>query len=102
MESFHSNVFLLLLFSGNGTIDFQEFLQMMCRRNKGEDPMNEIVCAFRVFDNDGTGYIDAQKIANVIREVLGDEVTDEDAQEMIKEADTNKDGLVNYEGEHMQ
>ncbi|XP_064623006.1 calmodulin-like [Lineus longissimus] len=82
---------------GNGTIDFPEFLQMMCRRDKPVDPVDEIIRAFRVFDTDGTGYIDARKIVHVIQEVLGDEVTNEDAQEMIKEADTDKDGLVNYE-----
>lgn len=46
-----SNVLLLKLFSsGNGTIDFPEFLTMMARKMKDTDSEEEIREAFRVFD----------------------------------------------------
>ena len=39
--------------SGNGTIDFPEFLTMMARKMKDSDSEDEIREAFRVFDKDG-------------------------------------------------
>lgn len=47
-----SNVLLLknLFSSGNGTIDFPEFLTMMARKMKDTDSEEEIREAFRVFD----------------------------------------------------
>lgn len=44
----HINVFLF--HSGNGTIDFPEFLTMMARKMKDTDSEEEIREAFRVFD----------------------------------------------------
>lgn len=43
-------VFIYFLFSGNGTIDFPEFLTMMARKMKDTDSEEEIREAFRVFD----------------------------------------------------
>lgn len=37
-------------FTGNGTIDFPEFLTMMARKMKDTDSEEEIREAFRVFD----------------------------------------------------
>ena len=42
---------------GNGTIDFEEFLQMMAKKMKDSDNEEELREAFRVFDKDGNGYI---------------------------------------------
>ena len=44
------NIEILQLFSGNGTIDFPEFLTMMARKMKDTDSEEEIREAFRVFD----------------------------------------------------
>lgn len=47
----HSSVLRdLVPFSGNGTIDFPEFLTMMARKMKDTDSEEEIREAFRVFD----------------------------------------------------
>lgn len=42
--------FSSVTFSGNGTIDFPEFLTMMARKMKDTDSEEEIREAFRVFD----------------------------------------------------
>ena len=47
------------MLSGNGTIDFEEFLVMMAKKMKEEDSEEELREAFRVFDKDGNGYISA-------------------------------------------
>ena len=48
--------------TGNGTIDFPEFLTMMARKMKDTDSEEEIREAFRVFDKDGNGFISAAEL----------------------------------------
>lgn len=85
-------------FPGNGTIDFPEFLTMMARKMKDTDSEEEIREAFRVFDKDGNGFISAAELRHVMTN-LGEKLTDEEVDEMIREADIDGDGQVNYEGE---
>ncbi|XP_009329299.1 PREDICTED: calmodulin, striated muscle [Pygoscelis adeliae] len=81
---------------GSGTIDFPEFLSLMARKMRDTDSEEEIREAFRVFDKDGNGYISAAELRHVMTN-LGEKLTDEEVDEMIKEADCNNDGQVNYE-----
>ena len=58
------------------------------------DPENsetEIREAFRVFDKDGNGFISAAEFRHVMTNL-----TDEEVDEMIKEADIDGDDQVNY------
>ena len=50
----------------------------------------------RVFDKDGNGYISAAELRHVMTN-LGEKLTDEEVDEMIREADIDGDGQVNYE-----
>lgn len=88
----------MCIFPGNGTIDFPEFLTMMARKMKDTDSEEEIREAFRVFDKDGNGFISAAELRHVMTN-LGEKLTDEEVDEMIREADIDGDGQVNYEGE---
>ncbi|KAG7254999.1 hypothetical protein CRUP_034735, partial [Coryphaenoides rupestris] len=65
---------------------------------KDTDSEEEIREAFRVFDKDGNGYISAAELRHVMTN-LGEKLTDEEVDEMIREADIDGDGQVNYEGE---
>lgn len=56
----------VLIFLGNGTIDFPEFLTMMARKMKDTDSEEEIREAFRVFDKDGNGFISAAELRSVL------------------------------------
>lgn len=90
-------LFSFSCFTGNGTIDFPEFLTMMARKMKDTDSEEEIREAFRVFDKDGNGFISAAELRHVMTN-LGEKLTDEEVDEMIREADIDGDGQVNYEG----
>ena len=46
------------------------------------------------FDKDGNGYITKDEL----KQALGDTMTSKDIEELMKRADTNHDGKVNYEG----
>ena len=50
-----------------------------------------------VFDKDGNGYISAAELRHVMTN-LGEKLTDEEVDEMIREADIDGDGQINYEG----
>lgn len=95
----------------------------MARKMKDTDSEEEIREAFRVFDKvnavrfplprmwtysglylhtdykfqDGNGYISAAELRHVMTN-LGEKLTDEEVDEMIREADIDGDGQVNYEG----
>ncbi|XP_028804226.1 calmodulin-like protein 11 isoform X3 [Neltuma alba] len=83
---------------GNGSIDFEEFLTIMGRKMKfqQENLTEELKEAFKVFDRDEDGYISASELRHVMTN-MGERLTDEEAEQMIKEADLDGDGLVSYE-----
>lgn len=81
---------------GNGTIDFGEFLDLMAHKIKDLDSDEELREAFKVFDKDQNGYISAAELRHVMIN-LGEKLTEEEVELMIKEADTDGDGQVNYE-----
>lgn len=82
--------------NGNGTIEFGEFLSLMARKIKETDAEEELKEAFKVFDKDQNGYISASELRNVMIN-LGEKLTDEEVNQMIREADVDGDGQVNYE-----
>merc|ERR1711939_1186513 len=71
---------------GSGTIEYEEFLKMMTHKILNRDPKDEILKAFRLFDDDETGKISFKNLKRVAKE-LGERMTDEELQEMIDEAD---------------
>merc|ERR1712118_480903 len=79
---------------GDGTIDFDEM--MMIAKMGEKDSREEIIKAFRLFDDDETGRISFKNLKRVARE-LGETMTDEELQEMVDEADRDGDGEINEE-----
>ncbi|KAF7031242.1 hypothetical protein CFC21_042601 [Triticum aestivum] len=80
---------------GNGTIDFPEFLNLMARKMKDTDSEEELKEAFRVFDKDQNGFISAAELRQVMTN-LGEKLSEE-VEEMVREADVDGDGQINYD-----
>jgi len=99
--------------NGDGTVDFPSFLTIMARKMKDQDTEEDIIEAFRVFDKDGNGTISAAELRHVMTN-LGEKLTEEEVlpvsvvlhrsvlngylqvDEMIREADVNGDGIIDY------
>ncbi|CAD6229397.1 unnamed protein product [Miscanthus lutarioriparius] len=102
--------------NGSGTIDLQEFLGLMARRMDTESSElreafrvfdkelreafrvfdKELREAFRVFDKDQNGFISAAELRHVMTN-LGEKLSDEEVGEMIREADVDGNGNINYD-----
>lgn len=81
---------------GTGKITFADFQQLMTVKMAEKDSNEEILKAFRLFDDDETGKISFKNLKRVAKE-LGENLNDEELQEMIEEADLDGDGEVNEE-----
>ena len=81
---------------GDGQVNCEEFVAMMAQKMKDSDREEEIREAFCVFDRDGNGFISAAELRHVMTNI-GDKLTDEEVDDMIREADIDGDGQVNCE-----
>jgi calmodulin len=82
--------------NGDGTIDFPEFLNLMAKKMQDTDTEDDLKEAFKVFDKDNDGYISAAELRHVLTNI-GEKLSDEEVDEMIREADIDGDGQINYE-----
>ncbi|KAG5680876.1 hypothetical protein PVAND_010357 [Polypedilum vanderplanki] len=92
--------------TGNGLIDETEFLQWIGRiqalREEStpsaddDDLTQDLVAAFRVFDRDNNGYITRDELQRAMQ-MIGENVTEGQLNDMLALADLDKDGRINYE-----
>ena len=59
-----------ILHALEGTIDFEEFLQMMTAKMGERDSREEIQKAFKLFDDDSTGFITLKNLKRVAKELV--------------------------------
>uniref|UniRef100_A0A2P2IX10 Caltractin n=1 Tax=Rhizophora mucronata TaxID=61149 RepID=A0A2P2IX10_RHIMU len=81
---------------GSGAIDFDEFVHMMTAKIGERDTKEELMKAFHIIDHDKNGRISANDIKQIARE-LGETLTDREIEEMVEEADRDRDGEVGVE-----
>lgn len=82
--------------TGDSLINFNEFIiQMIKKERHTVDPNEELIEAFKVFDKDGNGFITAEELRNVMKN-LGEQMSDEDCQEMLDAADIDGDNKISY------
>merc|ERR1711896_2805 len=81
---------------GSGQIEFPEFLSLMASKLQDTDSVEEMREAFMVFDRDKSGSVSASELKHVMNN-LGEQVTIEEVEEMIREADADGDGELSFD-----
>ena len=79
-----------------GGIDFENFLELMTARFSERDTKEDIMKVFKLFDENGEGYIDIMGLKKVAKE-LGENMDENELMEMIERADTDGDKKVTFE-----
>ncbi|RKP37004.1 EF-hand protein [Dimargaris cristalligena] len=81
-------------------VGFDTFLGILQRpggfAKPSEGAFEEFVQAFQVFDKEGNGFISAGELRYVLTS-LGDRLTDEEVNELLKGIETDKNGNIHYE-----
>ncbi|XP_069481220.1 calmodulin-like protein 4 [Ambystoma mexicanum] len=79
-----------------GEVDFSTFLTMMYRQKQQEDPTNEILVALLMTDHQKKGSIPASELRAKLMQ-MGEKLTEQEVDELLKEANVGPDGSVKYE-----
>uniref|UniRef100_A0A3P8Y3E6 Myosin, light chain 12, genome duplicate 1 n=1 Tax=Esox lucius TaxID=8010 RepID=A0A3P8Y3E6_ESOLU len=78
-----------------GPINFTMFLTMFGEKLNGTDPEDVIRNAFACFDEEGTGVIQEEYLRELLT-TMGDRFTDEEVDELFREAPIDKKSNFNY------
>lgn len=82
--------------SGNGYVEFEEYEKFMKKELKKMDYEQKLLLdAFKKFDKDGNGYVSFEELKKALCG-KGDRMSDEDVNYFFEEADSNKDGKIDY------
>lgn len=75
---------------------FPDFTHLIARKLLEAEVEDQIKQLFKIFDHETKGYITAEDIKKVLVN-LNSKITDEDVDDILREADNNQDGVLDYE-----
>ena len=81
---------------GNGEINFEKFVSIVNRRDKDVDNEEEVLNAFKLFDKEGNGLININDLKHIML-TCGNNFSETEINDLLKEADIDMDGYINYE-----
>ncbi|XP_076309717.1 centrin-3-like isoform X2 [Tachypleus tridentatus] len=77
-------------------ISYSAFEEVVTEWMLNRDPRQEMLKAFHLFDEDGTGKISFSNLKRVVHE-LGEDISKEELHAMIDEFDVDEDGEISEE-----
>ncbi|XP_046582461.1 calmodulin-like isoform X1 [Haliotis rubra] len=81
---------------GKNQVTFPSFLNVMAKRPKVVDTEQDILDIFKTMDRDQNGFISAAELRYTLTS-MGDMLSDEEADELIRQADIDGSGMIDYE-----
>ncbi|KAL7857321.1 hypothetical protein SRHO_G00162200 [Serrasalmus rhombeus] len=85
-----------------GRVDFEDFVELMAPKLLAETAgmigMKELRDAFKEFDMDGDGEITTEELRLAMTKLMGENMNHREIDAVVKEADNNGDGTVDFEG----
>ena len=81
---------------GGGYLDFPQFMEAIVKKISEPDHDEEIEKSFRLFDQNQDGYLDINDL-KYVADLIGETMSQEELNEMIKEADQDSDYKVTLE-----
>ena len=85
------------MFSGNGKIEFEEFVDLLEKMKRPEKEEESYRDSFRAFDMENKGYILASELRETILHVM-EKCPEKDKQNIIKVFRLNEERNVTFEG----
>ncbi len=79
----------------SGKLEFLEFMNIFKTKINFPGLYEDLIEAFKNFDKEGSGNVSVQEFKHVMT-TLGDVLSEEEVDELIKEADTNEEGSIKY------
>ncbi|KAI3365702.1 hypothetical protein L3Q82_010768 [Scortum barcoo] len=85
-----------------GRVDFEDFVELMAPKLLAETAgmigVKELKDAFKEFDMDGDGEITTAELRSAMTKLMGEHMSQREIDSIVKEADDNGDGTVDFEG----
>lgn len=76
-----------------GKLSFNDFSKLMAWKMSERDSREDVLKAFRLFDENEMGYVNIKTLERIARE-LGEQLSEEEFTEMIDTADVDLDDVV--------
>jgi len=81
---------------GTGYIQFDEFCEIIRKKMQGDEDERELREMFRSLDKEKRGEVNTNELRWILKQ-LGDDLTENDIDDMIADVDTDGSGWVDYE-----
>ena len=84
-----------------GTVDLQKLVMLVSQKvtNPSTERSDDLRDMFRLYDKEGKGTIKIQEMRHLLTTV-GEKLTEDEADELLKISGATSNGLVNYESKY--
>merc|ERR1711976_754517 len=82
--------------TGTGYVELNDFITVVKKKMQEDEDERELKEIFRVLDKDKKGEVPVSELRWILKN-LGDDLTEEDIDDMIADVDTDGSGWVDYD-----
>jgi calmodulin len=82
--------------TNSGQISFNQFLSVLDEKPFEGDIVDLVKDCFKLFDKDGNGFVSVSELRHVLT-TLGEKLTTEEVDSLLRDAEVNEEGNLNYE-----